>query len=97
MCAAGALRDEGYRFTSWPVIEGTVSSDMTIELTFKAITKIDASITSDSLDFKKGVMFDPTGSAVSLTYADGSYGPWIAEGTNPRLLPSIAGRASEDR
>ena len=58
MYAARAILDEGHSFASWSVTEGTVTSDMTIEVTFKDISEISVSKSPGS-DYTGGEMSDP--------------------------------------
>ena len=67
-----AIPDEGYYFISWSVTEGTVTSDMTIELTFKAINGITV-LKAPKSEYTVGESFDPTGLIIILTFADKTY------------------------
>ena len=70
--SAMAVPDEGYAFASWSVTGGTVTSDMTIVVTFKEISGIEISKAPDHLDYKEGEMFDPAGLVILVTFADGT-------------------------
>ena len=70
--SAMAVADKGYSFVSWSVTEGTVTSDMTIDVTFKAISGIAVSKAPVHLDYKAGEKFDPAGLVISLTLDGGT-------------------------